>query len=73
MNHCIRKVIRVSVVRGIDLVSVGRKLLSNMILSRLKDVVDKVIREDQCSFRKARGCVDQIFTLWLVIEKCLSY
>ena len=59
--------------RGISLVSVGSKLLSNMILFRLRDAVDNVLREEQqCGFRKGRGCVDQIFTLILIIEKCLS-
>ena len=38
--------------RGISLVSVGSKLLSNMILFRLGDAVDKVIREGQCGFKK---------------------
>ena len=40
---------------------------------KLRDAEDKVQREDQCSFRKDRGCVDQIFTLRLVIERWLSY
>ena len=44
-----------------------------MILFRLRDDVDKVIREEQCSFRKRRGRVDQIFTIMLIIEKCLNY
>ena len=47
--------------RGISLVSVGSKLLSNMILFRLRDAVDKVLREEQCGFRKGRGYVDQVF------------
>ena len=42
-----------------------------MILFRLRDAVDKVLREEQCSFRKGRGCVDQVFTLRLIIEKSL--
>ena len=57
--------------RGISLVSVGGELLRNMILFRLRDAVDKVLREEQCGFRKGRGCVDQIFTRMLIIEKCL--
>ena len=57
--------------RGISLVSVGSKLLSNMILLRLRHAVDKVLREEQCGFRKGRGCVDHVFTLWLIIEKSL--
>ena len=36
--------------RGISLVSIGSKLL-NMMLFRLKDTVDKVLRDEQCSFR----------------------
>ena len=55
--------------RGISLVSVGSKLLSNMILFRLKDAIDKVLREEQCGIRKGRGCVYQFFTLRLIIEK----
>ena len=43
-----------------------------MILFRLTDFVDKVLREEKCSFRKGRGCINQIFTLRLIIEKCLS-
>ena len=58
--------------QGISLVSVGSKLLSKMILFRLEDGVDKVLREEQPGHRKAEGYVDQIFTLRLIIEKCLS-
>ena len=57
--------------RGVSLVSVGSKLPSNMILFRLRDAVDKVIRVEQCGSRKGRGCIDEIFTLRL-FEKCLS-
>ena len=43
-----------------------------MILFILRDAVDTVLREEQCGFRKGRGCVDHVFTLRLIIEKCLS-
>ena len=56
--------------RGISLVSVGSKLLSNMILLRLRDAADSFKR--RTGFRKGRVCVDQISTLRLIIEKCLS-
>ncbi|XP_065557819.1 uncharacterized protein LOC136025760 [Artemia franciscana] len=59
--------------QGISMVSVGIELLSNMILFRLRDAVNKVMREEQCSFRKGRGSVDQILTHRLITEKCLSY
>ena len=45
------------------------KLLSNTILFRLRDAVDKVLREEQCGFRIGRGYVDQVFTLRLITEK----
>ena len=51
--------------QGIILVSVGCKLLSNVILFRLRDAVDKVSREDQSGVRKGRECADQIFSLRL--------
>ena len=35
--------------RGISLVSIGSQLLSNMILFRLRNAVDKALREEQCS------------------------
>ena len=44
-----------------------------MILFRLRDAVDKVLREEQRGFRKGRGCVDQFCTPRLIIKKCLSY
>ena len=40
-----------------------------MTLFRLTYVIDKVIGEEQCSFRKGRGCVDEIFNLRLIIER----
>ncbi|XP_065582485.1 uncharacterized protein LOC136041688 [Artemia franciscana] len=37
----------------------------------LRHDVDKVLREEQCGFRKGRGCVDRVFTLRLITEKSL--
>ena len=55
------------------MVSVGSKLLSIMILFGRRNAVNKVFREEQCGFRKGRGCVDQIFTLRLIFVKYLNY
>jgi len=54
-------------------VYVHSKLPSYKILSRLRDAVDKVLREGKCGFGKGKGCVSQIFHLRLKIKKCLSY
>ena len=43
-----------------------------MILYRLRNGADKGLREDQCSSRKGRGCVNHVFTLRLIIKTCLS-
>ena len=42
-----------------------------MILFRLRDAVDKVLREEQWGFRKGRGCVSQVFILRLIIEQSI--
>ena len=42
-----------------------------MILFRLRDPVDKVLIEEQYGFKKGRGCVDQVFTFRLIVEKRL--
>jgi hypothetical protein len=44
-----------------------------MIIFKLREAVDKALREEQCGFRKGKKCVDQIFTLRSIIMKCLSY
>jgi hypothetical protein len=38
--------------RDTCLVSVGSKLLSNMIFFKLRGAVDKILREEQWDFRK---------------------
>ena len=32
-----------------------------------------VLREEQCGFKECKGCVDQIFPLRLITEKCSGY
>lgn len=59
--------------RGISLISIGSKVLGMMILLRLRQAIDNVLREEQCGFRKGRGCTDQIFSLRIIIEKCLQH
>ena len=52
----------VVIIEAFSLVSVGSKLLSNMILFRLRHAVDKVLREEQCGFRKVED-VSTMFSL----------
>ena len=56
--------------RGIMLLSVTYKVLSQVVLNRLTATVDPLLWKEQAGFRKGRGCADQIFTLRQIVEKC---
>ena len=55
--------------RGIMLLSVKYKVLSQVILNRLTTTVDPLLRKEQAGFRRGRGCADQIFTLRQIVEQ----
>ena len=51
--------------------SVAGKLLAHVMLIRLlTHVVDTVVPESQCGFRRARSITDMIFVARLLQEKC---
>ena len=57
--------------RGISLLSVAGKILARIKLKRLlSQVVDVVLPESQCGFRRGRSTVDMIFVARLHQEKC---
>ena len=49
------------------------KVLAAVTFNRRKEALDKVLREEQCGFRKSRCCTDQLFALRQIIEKALLY
>ena len=49
--------------RGIALLSVPGKVFCRVIQCRLKEKANQMLRENQCGFRKGRGCADQLFSL----------
>ena len=55
--------------RGIALLSVPGKVFCRVIQRRLAESGDQLLRENQCGFRKGRGCVDQVFALRVLAEK----
>ena len=59
--------------RGIMLLSTAGKVLNRVILERLKEEVDKRLREEQAGFRKDRSCTDQIATLRIILEQSLEW
>ena len=59
--------------RGITLRSTASKLFQIIILQRLHDGLENLLRENQCGFRRNRSCVDQIYSLRCIIHNCIDY
>ena len=59
--------------RGIMLLSVPSKVMTRIILERLKDAVDTKLRPEQAGFRKEKSCTDQIASLRIIIEQSLEW
>jgi hypothetical protein len=55
--------------REIMLLNVTYKILSSIILERLKEYSEEILGEYQCSFRPQRRTVDQIFIVRQILEK----
>ena len=59
--------------RGIMLLSIPGKVLSRIMLERLKAALDKRLREEQAGFRQDRSCTDHIATMRIIIEQSLEW
>ena len=59
--------------RGITLRCTASKLLQIVILQRLSNDIEKLLRENQCSFRKGRSCTDLLYSIRTIIENCIEY
>ena len=59
--------------RGITLLSIPSKILAKIIIKRISDAVDSLLRNEQAGFRPGRGCTDQIFALRNIIEQCSEW
>jgi len=55
--------------RGIALLSTAGKVLASIILNRIKEAVDRLLRQEQAGFCKSRSCCEQVFALRQIIEK----
>ena len=49
--------------RGITLLSIASKVFCKILLFRIEDEIDLLLREEQFGFRKSRGCFNQILAL----------
>ena len=54
---------------------VGRfwESFAKVIQRRLQQVVEEVVPDSQCGFRKERGCIDMIFCARQLIEKAREH
>ena len=58
--------------RGISLLSIPGKVYGRVIIEKVRLMTENLIGEEQCGFRRGRGCVDQVFTLKQLSEKFLN-
>ena len=55
------------------LLSIPSKVLTRVILNRMKVAVNKALRYEQAGFRKDRSCIDQIATLMIIVEQTIEW
>ncbi len=58
--------------RGKSLLSVPGKVYGRILTERLMEVTEGKVSEEQGSFRKGRGCVDQVFAMKRLVEEYLG-
>ncbi|VDQ14147.1 unnamed protein product [Trichobilharzia regenti] len=59
--------------RGIMLLSIPSKILSRIILERIKRALDEELRPEQAGFRRNKSCIDQIAALRIIIRQSLEW
>lgn len=59
--------------RRISLLDVMGKVFAKVVQGHLQDVVEDVVSESQCGFRKERGCIDMIFCARQLVEKAREH
>ena len=47
--------------------------MTTIIIKRIANSIDDLLRKEQAGFRPGRGCIDQIFTLRNIIEQCTEW
>ena len=55
------------------LLSIPGKVLTRIILERLKTALDKKLRDEQAGFRQDRSCSDHIATTRIILEQSLEW
>ena len=55
------------------LLSMMGKVLCSVILDRLKDALDALLKEEQAGFRRGRSWIDQMATLRIIVEQSVEW
>ncbi|KAJ4434064.1 hypothetical protein ANN_16383 [Periplaneta americana] len=55
--------------RGIALMSSAYKIYATILKNKLQPLVEPILQEPQCGFRKGRSCIDAVFTIKQIVEK----
>jgi hypothetical protein len=59
--------------RGISLLSIPGKVYVLIILGRVSSHIDSQLLDSQSAFRKGRGLTDALFTVRMLISKCVEF
>ena len=59
--------------RGVTLLVIASKILSRIVLDRMKSALDSLLRDEQTGFRCESSCTGQIATLKIIIEQSLEW
>ena len=59
--------------RGITLLSIPGKIFCIVLLSRIKEAVNKTLQEEQARFCNGRSCNEQILTIRNIIEQSIEF
>ena len=59
--------------RGISLLSITAKVYNKILLNRIRDHVDPILRSNQAGFRPGRSCAQQIHILRRIMEGFQDY
>jgi hypothetical protein len=55
--------------RGITLLSISSRIMTIVILTRIREKIDQGLKKEQAEFRKNHSCVDLINILRIIIEQ----
>jgi hypothetical protein len=62
-----------NIYRGVSLLLIAYKILSNILLAKLTLYVNEIIGDHQCGFCHNRSTTDQIFYIRRILEKKWEY